>query len=416
VYARKGVFVIVKNMLKSVAIVGAGINGLLTAFLLTENYPDLHIDVYDAEKRPSSTSRHRGVTYGSRDARHITGSESIGYESSIHKDALRNTPKHSVAGWLLKDEASLTLKEKQWRERFEGTYVGSDGLNNLDFAHAELNYKGLAAWNDLIRKYPFMSSYVLSRDGVDVYFTDKASFDDDLVMEAEFCERYFKAGTVQARQNDELKSLYSKKLVVPGLTIRVMSLATDLLERLEIDTNVRLHWESTIANGDKLNNQVIIWSAGVTHTQPTEYQEHDVQGVVGCWVTIPNRGYHQPFKIAAPPPSAYMNFTPDGSQLHVSGGFGWTGEYTEGSIINEIAAPLAEHFVGQINKYLDANVKTEDVDYCVRASTTTGQPVQLTKTSHGKRNIFITGSGKSGTTHAPVLSEYVLKQIDNYAG
>lgn len=402
-------------MLRSVAVVGAGINGLLTAFLVSEHYPYLQVDVYDAEERPSNADNHKGVTYGSRDARHITGSESIGYENSIHKNALRNTPKHEVAGWLLKNEANLRPVEKQWREKFEATFIGSDGLNELDFAHAELNYRGLAAWDGLIRKYPFISAHVLTRNGVDVYFTDAATFNDDLVMETEFCQRYFRGGKVQAKQNDELTSLYSKKLIVPGLTIRVRSLANDLLNRLETDKNIRLHWDSTIENGDELKNQIIIWTAGVTHIQTTEYQEHNVEGIVGCWVTIPNRGYSQPFKIAAPAPSAYMNFTPDETQLHVSGGFGWTGVYTEASIVKEIAVPMAKHFVGQINKYLDANVKTADVDYCVRPSTPTGLPLRLTKSSNSKLNIFITGSGKSGTTHAPVLSEYVLKQIDSYA-
>ncbi|HEY1644929.1 MAG TPA: FAD/NAD(P)-binding protein [Candidatus Saccharimonadales bacterium] len=401
-------------MLKNVAIVGAGINGLLTAFLITENYPKFQIDIYDAEKHPSNAYAHKGVTYGSRDARHITGSESIGYENSIHKDALRNTPKHEVGGWLLKSETELTPQEKHWREKFEATYIGLDGLNELDFSHAELNYKGLAAWDELIRKYPFIGRHVLNRDGVDVYFTDETAFNDDLVMETEFCNRYFKSGTVQAKENEELDGLYSKKLVVPGLSLRVMSLANDLLNRLETNKNVRLHWESSIKKGDKLKSQIIVWSAGVTHAQPTEYQEQEIQGIVGCWVTIPNRGYGRPFKIAAPSPSAYMNFTPDTSQLHISGGFGWTGEHVDASIIKEIAIPMAEHFVEQINKYLGTNIKVQEVDYCVRPSTPTGLPLRLTKTSHGKLNIFITGSGKSGTTHAPALSEYVLEQINNY--
>jgi len=51
----------------NVAIVGAGINGLLTAFLITEKYPDMHIDIYDADKHPTNTNKHKSVTHGSRD-------------------------------------------------------------------------------------------------------------------------------------------------------------------------------------------------------------------------------------------------------------------------------------------------------------------------------------------------------------
>jgi len=398
-------------MLKSVAIVGAGINGLLTAFLLTEKYPELLLNVYEAENNPLISQNNKGVTYGSRDARHITGSESIGFESSIHKNALRNAPEHDAAGWLLKDEIKLTAREKQWRDKFEASYTGSDTLNDLDYAHAELNYKGLAAWNELVETYPFIGRHVINNDGVEVYFTDKSDFEDDLIMETDFCQRYFKTGKVQAVQNETLKSLYSKKLVVPGMSIRVKSLATEILERLE-SNNIRFHWERTVSNGDDIETDVVVWTAGVTHAQPSEYQEHDVQGIVGCWVTIPNRGYKKPFKIATPAPAAYINCTPDGNDIHVSGGFGWTGEHADPLVISESAKPMANHFTRQINQYLGTSMTLDDVDYCVRPSTPTGQPLLLTESLHSKTNIYITGSAKSGTTHAPVLSEYVIEQID----
>jgi hypothetical protein len=398
-------------MVKTVAVVGAGINGLLAAFLITENYPDLHVNVYDADKHPSNTTDHKSVTHGSKDARHITGSESIGFESSIHKDALRNHPKHDTAGWLLKDDGELTPKELQWRRMFETTYAGSGVLNDLDFAHAELNYKGLMAWNELAKKYPFIGSHIITNDGVDVYFQDQTAFEDDLAMETEFCRRYFRSEQVQAAQNETFASLYSKKLVVPGITIRVKSLAIDLLNRLEGSKKVRFHWEETVKSAAQLQDDVVIWTSGITHVQPVEYQTHGVQGIVGCWVTIPNQGYAKPFKIAASAPSAYINFTPDNNDLHISGGFGWTGEYTDISTVRTIAKPVAEHFVEQINHYLGTNIATEDVDYCVRASTPTGQPLLLTKYNHEKVNIYVTGSAKSGTTHAPILSEYALNSL-----
>lgn len=400
-------------MIKSVAIIGAGINGLLTAFLISEKYPGAHIEVYDADKHPATTAHHTSVTHGSRDARHITGSESIGFESSIHKDALRNTPEHRISGWLLKDEGQLTPKEKKWRKKFEATYVGSDSLNELDFAHAKLNYRGLTAWRKLAKEYPFIEKYILTDDGVDVYFMVKSAFEDDLAMETEFCNRYFCASQVKVAQNQDFDSLYSKKLVVPGISIKVKSLAIDLLNRLGENTSVSFRWGSTVKDATQLEAKTIVWTSGVTHKQPIEYLEHDVQGIVGCWATIPNQGYKIPFKIATPAPSAYINFTPDGNELHISGGFGWTGEYVSGSSIRLLAKPIAEDFIKQINRYLSTNITVESVDYCTRPSTPTGQPLLLTESSHGKKNIFITGSAKSGTTHAPVLSEYVLEQIND---
>ncbi len=399
-------------MKKGIAVVGAGINGLLTAFLISEKYKSRKIDVYDAEQHPIGASEHKGTTYGSKDARHLTGSESICFESSIHKDALRNPPGHKIRGWLLKDEAKLTDKEREWRSLFEASYVSSSGLSNLDFIHAELNYKGLAAWQVLVKKYPFIHQHMLYTDGVDVYFRNKSAFDDDVKMETEFCSRYFKNGQVKDAPNQEFDNLYTKKLVVPGMSIRVKSLATDLLQRLEANNSIRFHWGVTVKDAGQISAPAIVWTAGVTHQQPIEYLDHNVQGIVGCWVTIPNPGYLHPFKIATPTPSAYINVTPDGSELHISGGFGWVGGFTNTGVVKKIAKPMAEHFISQVNKYLSPSVKLEDLSYGIRPSTPSGQPLLLTDTSRGKTEIFITGSAKSGTTHAPSLSEYVIQQLN----
>lgn len=399
-------------MVERCAVVGAGINGLLAAFLISERQ-SCRIDIYDAEQHPANVSDHRGTTHGSKDARHVTGSESIGFESSVHKDALRNAPWDKDPGWLLKDEAQLTDNEKQWRDRFEASYGGGEGLNALDFAHAELNYKGLAAWHRLVQEHSFMSKYIIFDQGVDVYFRNKATFESDLKMETEFCSRYFKAGHIHQAQNRLFKKLYAQKLIVPGIGIRVKSLALDLLRRLEENPAVHFYGGVTVKDANQLEAEAIVWTSGVTHEQPSEYQAHGVQGLVGCWVTIPNRGYQRPFKIATPTPSAYINFTPDADELHISGGFGWLGEYTDALSIKRLAEPVAAHFVQEVNTYLGTDITTRDVDYCVRPSTPTGQPLLITETSRGKKEIFITGSAKSGTTHAPILSAYVLAQLDD---
>lgn len=398
-------------MAKSVAVVGAGITGLLTAFLISEKYPGLRISIYDAEKHPSAADRHRGVTHGSRDARHITGSESIGYENSIHKNALRNTPHHDTPGWLLKSEERLTSKERLWRDKFEATYVNSGGISKIDFEHAELNYKGLAEWKSLVQKYPFIGSGLIHNDGVSVYFKDGKDFEGDLEMESEFCRRYYSSGEVQVAENDTFDGLYAKKLIVPGMTIRVKSIAMELLDRLEAIDKVRFRWGHLIEGAAQLSEDAVVWTSGVTAAQPVEYEDHDVQSIVGCWITVPNSGYRKPFKIAADAPSAYMNFTPDGDQLHISGGFGWTGEYTDIEMIKRLAEPVAKHFVEEINDSLGTSASIKEVDYCIRPSTPTGQPLLLTTQSGGKTNIFISGSAKSGTTHAPVLAEYALDNL-----
>lgn len=398
-------------MTKNIAIVGTGINGLLAAFLIRDQHPDISIDMYDSEAHPVGNSRHKGVTHGSRDARHITGSESIGFESSIHPQALRNTPNHDTPGWLLKKEDDLSENEQIWRAAFEATYEGSGSLNKIDFEHAALNYQGLTAWHKLADKYPFIRKHIICNDGVEVYFENKENFDDDVVMETEFCSRYYPNGAVQKAGNNELGGLYSEKLIVPGMSIRVKSLAENILTILEADDNVTFHWSTPVVSPAELHASTIVWTNGVTHAQPSEHDEYNIQGIIGCWISIKNKGYTKPFKIATPAPSAYINFTPDGDTLHISGGFGWLGEYADVERHSELAQPIAEHFIQQVNKYLGTTLNAKDVDYCVRPSTPTGQPILKTKVVNGVKHIFISGSAKSGTTHAPILSEFVITEM-----
>ena len=98
-------------------------------------------------------------------------------------------PTHTSAGWLLKSEDQLTSKERAWRDLFDASYTHSNGLNDLDFAHAELNYRGLVAWQALARKYLFIRRHMITTDGVEVYFRSKADFESDVYMENEFCWR-----------------------------------------------------------------------------------------------------------------------------------------------------------------------------------------------------------------------------------
>lgn len=195
------------------------------------------------------------------------------------------------------------------------------------------------------------------------------------------------------------------------MSLRVKSLALSLIQMLESKPQVSFHWDKIIEDSTSLNSNVIIWTVGSTHKQPAEYESQYIQGIVGCWATIHNPGYTKPFKIAAPVPSAYINLTPDAQSLHVSGGFGWLGSSTEKSEVERLAEPVAHHLIKQIHKFLDVKVRLSDIEYCIRPSTPNGLPLMKTENRGNKKHIFISGSSKSGTTHAPILSQYVLDQI-----
>jgi hypothetical protein len=394
-----------------VSIIGAGINGLLTAFYIANYHPELHITIYEADSHPVDNKDNKGTTLGSKDARHVTGSESICFESSVHHEALRNHPNSVNPGWLLKGEKDLSPDELDWRDKFEKLYTHKSEINDLDYAHARLNYRGLEGWHNLANEYPEINKHFLSKDFVEVYFESEDSFLDDLKMEKDFCSKYYPDQSVRQANNPKLKNTYESHLLVPGMSLRVKSLALSLIKILESKPQVDFHWNRIIENTTGMKSNVIIWTIGSTHKQPAQYQEQHIQGIVGCWATIKNPGYTKPFKIASPVPSAYINLTPDAGSLHVSGGFGWLGNCTDRSEVERLSEPVAKHLIDQIQKFLDVKVGLSDIEYCIRPSTPNGLPLMKAENRGDKKHIYISGSSKSGTTHAPILSQFVLDQI-----
>jgi len=394
----------------NVSIVGAGINGLLTAFLITEHHPNRVIRIYDSDLNPSSENA-MGVTLGSKDARHISGSESISFQSSVEQDALRKGSENKSTGWRLKSEDNLTESEIKWRSEFEASYVDNGGLNVLDYAHAQTNYSGLIQWLELANKFELIKKYLITTDSIHVYLEDKESFLEDLEMETNFCDRYYKPNQIHSEPNNEFSNLFNKKLIVPGLSIRVKSLALGLIEHLSSNKNVEFFWDRHISSLKEFYEDNIIWTSGVTNKQPDSYRNLLVQGLIGCWITVENPGFKGPFKIATPVPSAYINITPIGEELIISGGFGWIGEYTDPKDHKVLAVPVVTHFLNQVKKYLKIKVDPNSVDYCVRPSTPTGQPLCEIEETKSNKHIFISGSAKSGTTHAPVLANFALDNL-----
>lgn len=192
-------------MSKNISIIGAGINGLLTAFYVANSHPDISINIYEADPHPVGNTDNKGITLGSKDARQVTGSESICFESSIHHKALRKHPASDSPGWLLKDDKDLNPYELAWRDKFEKLYTHKSEVNDLDYAHARLNYRGLEAWQDLADKYSEINEHFLSKDFVEVYFESEDSFLDDLKMENDFCSKYYPDQAVRQATNQKVK-------------------------------------------------------------------------------------------------------------------------------------------------------------------------------------------------------------------
>lgn len=413
--------------IKYISIIGSGIVGLVTAITIKQILPESVINIYDAGGDPRKNSV-VGTTFGQgRDARHFSGSESLSFQNPVHTRAMRLYPGQSKkwAGWRLIPESELTANERRWRSDSTHRFIdiGHENLNFYDDLHAQMNYAGIALWKVLEKQYKYISKHKISDGPMSAYFLTKNNFDDDEASETDFLRRFGskneQVNIIKSTDyNTHFKKLakkryiFSKALQLPGSSWRIRSLGFKLISDLE-KKGVIFHWNKEIYKTNQISDEVIIWTVGTTHKVPEIYKKYSlVQGIAGCWITIPNRGFIKPFKISVPQPTGYINFTPDEEVIHVSGGFGWVGERSYYESI-KLMEPVSGHFKQMVGKYFGVKIKKDhQIGICIRPATPTGLPDARTININNQKHIILTGSGKSGSTQAPLLALYALNQIN----
>ncbi|HSW48439.1 MAG TPA: hypothetical protein VLG67_05165 [Candidatus Saccharimonadales bacterium] len=417
---------------KTINIVGCGIVGLITAAIIKKSLPDYLINIYEADSHPKDPSEQVGTTFGKgRDARHFSGTESTPFQNPVYARALRLAPgEHKDwAGWRLIEENKLTKDELRWRRECVQRFVdiGHERLNDYDDLHTQINYAGIAVWGILEKQFPFIKKHKLSEGLIPLVVMSETSFDADLKNQQNFLKIFgakgkkVSSGSMKKYLNQFSKlvkegKFYKNTTLVPGSSWRIKSLGLGIISYLEKE-GVVFHWKKEITKSKQLKGDVTIWTVGTTHTIPDIYKKYSlIQGVAGCWVSIPNNGFSKPFKISFPQPIGQANCTPDGEILHVSAGFGWVGgrPYHEAVKLME---PVIEIFKQKVNLCFGTNMKDMSVKgrypigICIRPASPTGLPDVRTITINNQKNIILTGSAKSGATQSSMLALYALNAI-----
>lgn len=421
--------------MSQVIIVGAGITGLTCAYALNFFNPKLSITVIDAGPEPQFDSGeaflkgHFGATLGhGRDSRHFTGTEGLSFQNPLHTKLLYEIANKQSSGWCTIPEKNLTIREKLWRKECVDRYqkLVTPGHNPYDDMYAVLNYGGLEAWSFLASIDSDLAKFRMSSDYVYVAFEDEQAmradfesesrlnpFNSDVKSRVSLVEMnvlHDKPGKVLATDR-----IYPKLLRVPGASWRIQSVWKHFYSLLLKKSSVTFKWDILVESAKLLPDaSVYIWAAGSTHKSPDIYTDHGrVQGIGGWWLSIPNQGFRAPFKISAPQPSGYINFTPDGKLMHISGGFGWVGErgFQESS---ELLKPTKEHLIKHLSLFLKvpkATLKGYGAGCCIRPTTPTGLPDMRAFSYGGRKHIMISGAGKAGATQSPLLSLYVARSL-----
>ncbi len=421
--------------MSNILIIGAGAIGLVTATRLLELDNKHSITIIDAGDDPRRFRKNNaiGASFSGGDARHVTVTE-----TECPASPLKNIYKPVFpgnGGWVAKPINDLSKEEKGWANEFNRLGSG-DGKtrDKLGEKISAINKESMFLWRRYIEKFPFLFSENtgLKDGGVLVFFHSKEDRDGDFQWET-----HVDSGSKLVRQlskEDIRKNCNNfaeaklEGIIVDGFSIHVIAFLKNLINYLE-RKKVKFFWNKKIDSLQELKKSyknIIICSGAFGNDLLKNEKQIDIarkiKKVVGVWVTIQNPGIYRPFKIKAPPPTGYINATPDNRKgkkvLIMSGGYGFVGDddYTKGSV--ELTG-LQVHFEEQIKRVFPKEYSialkegTLDRRICARPMTPDGMPVCKTigKTKQNGEIIVATGNCAGGFTQAQFIAEKILRLL-----
>lgn len=408
------------------SIVGAGIVGLMIALEASQRWPDRELHVVDEGLDPRglpSRQHVHGATYSGLDARHISLTETGPWTSGSRADLIRRPP--SDGGWNCLDGTSLTCSEAAWLDDFVAL-ARQPALHDSNSASVfRLNRSGLDRWESWANNEPDLFTRIEPSRRLVIVCSTEADLQAEWVAERALDHTVSAPERTVPRTLFPLDELLARGALhgsfeVAGSAFHVKSLCARLIARLE-SAGVRFRWDNRIdidGCGElNLPSGDFVWSAGASTVAAKILKAEGVllQGVAGCWVSIPNPGFSQPFKVLAPEPVNFINATPTASELLLSGGYGWVGErtYVEAT---DLVRPLHAAFSQAVTRFF---LKDRPIGLahcptamCIRPSLPGGVPVIRALRCGRHRGVLCVGHAAGGFTQAPAVARMVLDQLD----
>jgi glycine/D-amino acid oxidase-like deaminating enzyme len=203
---------------------------------------------------------------------------------------------------------------------------------------------------------------------------------------------------------------------VDGYGVDIIQLAENIRTQLETD-GVCFRYAQLSSLPSPFAGVTIVTS-GVSQDSlinGSAYHRH-VQGVLGCWITLPNPGLTQALKLHALEPAGVLNFVPSikGDVVFVSGGFGYSGK-----ALPEMDDPRVEELF-QVVEYATASLFPDalreakrsrilDRRLCIRPMTPDGLPILYDDSDV----IYCGGTSSGGATQAPLLARLTADLVDH---
>ncbi len=409
---------------RPLSIVGAGIVGLMIAFEASFVRRPQEIAVFDEgpdpRLLPNGTHRH-GATYSGLDARHVSLTETAPWTSPGRIALMHQAPVEG--GWNCLTGVKLCKGEKEWLRQFVETAERPElHVSNYETVIA-LNREGLEAWSKLSAEHPELFSptessgalQIVCANAHDLASEHRAEHQLDPARVSRPTES-FASGLAPLTAQLSTGTLHGS-FSVAGMAYRVKTLCARLITYLET-AGVCFNWSYRVDRLDPLQaagDQ--IWAVGASTVAPAFLAEHGVllQGVAGCWVALPNPGFTEPFKILGPEPVNFINATPLGPSVLLSGGYGWVGErpYAEAE---SLSLALRTKFEACIARFFLRASETIPPQLprglCIRPSLPSGVPeVRVLYSYFGQHQLVCIGHAAGGFTQAPAVAKLIVARL-----
>jgi glycine/D-amino acid oxidase-like deaminating enzyme len=418
-----------------VLVVGSGPLGLFTAYeLLKQGRKALVIDAGPDPRSQPELKHHFGATYSGMDARHISITETGPWTYVDRADLIQRSP--ADGGWQAIPTELLSQNELRWQHEFvEACNDPESTARNARLVY-ELNRAGMLGWRLLESELPEIVRPINDKRELLILCGDAVAYQDEYGAERALDPSHVHSSIPSSDfggLSEMIRRGDAHGFFVAGSAYNAKTLCAKLISFLE-SNGVSFRWNEKIgitgveagARGpdksfvtdpqDSLIKKAaaVIYCTGTSAGTDRYTGESAPQGVLGCWVKIPNPGIASPFKIldVNPEPVNFINGTPHDDVLYLSGGYAWVGTRKLGDV-REFVQPTMDALIRQVEDWFGVEVDAAQTEMCIRPAYPTGVPRCSWEKAYAWSFPILVNRGHAagGFTQAPFMAKNAVAQL-----
>lgn len=418
-------------------VIGAGVGGLFAVRELQK--AGFTVDVFDAGPDPEDTLADPqlfGTTFRA-DARHISATETSPHATTSRAGLIHKSV--SDGGWLAKDATQLSANEIQWIKRFDTLAKTKGGCEDFARDVIQLNNLGKDLWWNLLRTEPWLFASAAVESPVTILVHTKEAWKSE-----EEIEREANVG-LKALDETAIGDLHpvlreacrtgaiAGGLIVDSLALNAASFCRALIRHLT-EAGAMFNWDQRVSGYAAaepswakfespgfgvLKADLYVIDAGIPQGDVLVGSQayNKIMGVAGCFIRIPNPGLRGPIKILAQEPTGFVNVTRHGTDLLLSGGYGFIGNSqadSESPGVRTLFEGLEQVARNIFPAAYQAALSSSSLSRraCARPSTPTGLPLLEKRSGPGGSRIIVAGGNSAGGfTQAPAMGRLICEAI-----